>query len=125
MKKIISTKEAPKAIGPYSQAVMVGDIVFVSGQIPIDAKTSELVEQDIEKQTEKVIYNIKSILNEVGLDLENIIKTTVFLNNMDDFAKMNEVYGRYISSHYPARACVEVSRLPKDVLVEIEVIAHR
>ncbi len=123
MKKIIHTNEAPPPVGPYSQAVMVGNLVFTAGQIPLHPQTGNLEENDIRKQTERVIKNVEAVLKAAGSDLSQVIKTTVFLKNMNDFAQMNEVYGKFFSEHPPARSAVEVSRLPKDVLVEIECIA--
>ncbi|MGC9044289.1 MAG: RidA family protein [Myxococcota bacterium] len=126
MKRIISTEKAPRAIGPYSQAVMVNDMLFISGQIPIDPKTGNIVSADIKAQTEQVLKNIIAVLNEAGLTMENVVKTTIFLKDMGKFAEVNEVYkGFFREGSYPARATVEVARLPKDVLVEIEAIAVR
>jgi len=122
-KKTIFTTAAPSPIGPYSQAVMVGDLLFVSGQISIDPANGDLVSGDIEHETRQVMLNIGSILKEAGLNYHNIIKSSIFLKNMGDFAKVNEVYGHFFTGHYPARETVEVSRLPKDVNVEISVIA--
>ncbi len=123
MRDVISTKEAPQAIGPYSQAIKSGDFVFLSGQIAIDPATSNIIQGDISAQTERVLKNIASILAAAGSSLERVVKTTVFLKNMSEFAEMNEVYGRFWKSAPPARSTVEVARLPKDVLVEIDVIA--
>lgn len=124
MKKIISTDRAPKAIGPYSQAVMVNDMLFISGQIPIDPATGNIVSDDIRLQTEQVLRNLVAILKEAGFTVENVVKTTIFLKDMGKFADVNEVYkGFFKEGNYPARATVEVARLPKDVLVEIEAIA--
>lgn len=120
----IETTHAPKAIGPYSQAIQVGDLIFTSGQIPLNPK-GELIEGGIEQQTHQVFQNIQAILEEAGSSLEHVIKTTVFLKNMEHFEPMNQVYATYFSQHQPARSCVEVSRLPKDVLVEVEVIAKK
>ncbi|ADL08535.1 RidA family protein [Thermosediminibacter oceani] len=125
MKKVIKTDMAPKAIGPYSQAVMVGDFLFASGQIAINPATGEIVEGGIEAQTRQVMENVKNILKAANMDFSNVVKTTVFITNMDDFAKVNEIYAEYFSENPPARSCVEVSRLPKGVLIEVEVIAHR
>jgi 2-iminobutanoate/2-iminopropanoate deaminase len=124
--RYIRTDSAPQAIGPYSQAVEAGDFVFLSGQIPIDPKTGEvnLFGGDVAKQTDLVISNIEAILKARGLTLENVVKATVFLSDMGNFAKVNEVYARRFGDHRPARVCVEVSKLPKDVGVEIDVIAH-
>ena len=123
MKKIISTDHAPKAIGPYSQAVVMNGFAFLSGQIAIDPSTNQLMEGDIAAQTARVIENLKGVLEACGSSLEQVVKTTVFLKDMGEFAKMNEVYGRYFSSNAPARATVEAARLPRDVRVEIECIA--
>lgn len=123
MKEIISTDKAPKAIGPYSQAVKVGNFLFISGQIPIDPLTGKIIEGDIREQTKRVLENIKGILESVGGSLENIVKTTVFLKNMDEFSSMNEVYSSYFSKNPPVRSTIEVSRLPRDVSIEIEAIA--
>ncbi|AIM16605.1 MULTISPECIES: RidA family protein [Neobacillus] len=120
--KTIQTKEAPAAIGPYSQGVVVNNLFFSSGQIPLTAEGT-LVTGDIKEQTHQVFRNLKAVLKEAGASLETVVKTTVFIKNMDDFAAVNEVYGEYFATHKPARSCVEVARLPKDVLVEIEVIA--
>ncbi|MBE6066273.1 MAG: RidA family protein [Clostridium lundense] len=127
MKKIISTDLAPKAIGPYSQGIMVGDLVFLSGQIPVDPNTGEIVtgEDAIVAQTHQSMTNVKSILESQGLNFNNVIKSTVFITNMDDFPKVNEVYAQYFEEAYPARSCVQVAKLPKGALVEIEVIAHK
>ncbi|WP_457622697.1 RidA family protein [Persephonella sp.] len=121
--QIIETEKAPKAIGPYSQAVKYESLIFISGQIAIDPETQEFIGGDIVAQTERVMENIKGILEEAGLSFEHIIKTTIYLKDMNDFQKMNEVYGRYFKKHKPARATVEVSNLPKGALVEIEAIA--
>ncbi|ABY94522.1 MULTISPECIES: RidA family protein [Thermoanaerobacter] len=125
MKTIINTDAAPKAIGPYSQAIMVDGFLYTSGQIAIDPATGELVEGGIEAQTERVLENIKAILKAAGMDLNNVIKTTVFVTNMGDFAKINEIYGRYFKDNPPARSLVEVKSLPKGALIEIEVVAHK
>jgi 2-iminobutanoate/2-iminopropanoate deaminase len=123
MKKIISTERAPKAIGPYSQAVISNGWAFLSGQIPLDPATNQIVEGGIGVQTERVLENLKSVLEAAGSSLERVVKTTVYLKDMGEFAIMNEVYGRYFASNPPARATVEVARLPRDVRVEIECIA--
>ena len=123
MKKIISTDHAPKAIGPYSQAVVANGFAFLSGQIPLDPLTNTLIEGDIVAQTEQVMGNLKGLLAACGSSLEQVVKTTVFLKDMGEFAKMNEVYGRYFSENAPARATVEAARLPRDVRVEIECVA--
>ncbi len=122
MKEIISTEKAPGAIGPYSQAVKVGDFVFCSGQIPIDPATGEFVSQEVAAQTEQVIKNLGEVLKAAGTSLDNVVKTTVFLADMNDFAAMNEVYAKHFTEK-PARATVQAARLPRDARVEIEVIA--
>ena len=122
-KKIkINCNEAPAAIGPYSQAIKVGNMVFSSGQIPYDAD-GNLVSEDVQEQARKSLENVKSILEEAGANLSQVVKCTVFIKDMNDFPKINEVYAEFFEEPYPARACVEVARLPKDVLVEIEAIA--
>lgn len=123
MKTIINTNLAPAAIGPYSQAVKVNGFLFVSGQIPIDPITGQIVYGGIETQTYQVMNNLKAILEQEGLSFASVVKTSVFLSNMNDFAKMNKIYGEFFTSEPPARACVEVSRLPRDVNVEIELVA--
>ncbi len=123
MRDVISTKEAPQAIGPYSQAIRANGFVFVSGQVAIDPSTQQVIGRDVAAQTDRVLKNLSAILNTAGSDLEKVVRSTVFLKNMGDFAAMNEVYGRYFNAQPPARSTVEVSRLPKDVLVEIDVIA--
>ncbi len=123
MKKAIATENAPSAIGPYSQGIIVGNMVFVSGQLPIDPKTNSFASDEIKGQTKQSFENAKAILEKAGLSLENVVKTTVFLKNLEDFAQMNEVYSSYFNEPYPARSAFEVSRLPKDALVEIEMIA--
>ena len=122
-KEIISTKNAPGAIGPYSQAIKVSNLVFSSGQIPIDPATGELVNSDIKAATKRVLENLKAILEEAGTSLENVIKTVVYLRDMEDFAAVNEIYSQYFTSKQPARSCVQVAKLPKDAMVEIEVVA--
>ena len=124
MKQVISTKKAPAAIGPYSQAIKVGNIVFTSGQIPIDPATGVFAEGGIKEQTRQSLTNVKAILEEVGLSLANVVKTTVFLADMNDFADMNAVYAEFFAEPYPARSAVAVKTLPKGALVEIEVIAE-
>jgi 2-iminobutanoate/2-iminopropanoate deaminase len=123
MKEVISTKDAPQAIGPYSQAIRANGFVFVSGQVAIDPATQQVIGGDAAAQTDRVFKNLTAILNAAGTGLEKVVRSTVFLKNMGDFAAMNEVYGKYVPSNPPARSTVEVSRLPKDVLVEIDVIA--
>ncbi|MFC4801267.1 RidA family protein [Neobacillus sp. GCM10023253] len=120
----IYTENAPKAIGPYSQGVKVGNLLFLSGQIPIDPETGNVVENDIILQTQQVMKNIKAILESEGLTLNHIVKSTIFLKDMSQFATINEEYGKALGDHRPARSTVEISRLPKDVLIEIEVIAN-
>ncbi|EKN62665.1 RidA family protein [Schinkia azotoformans] len=120
--KAIHTNEAPAAIGPYSQGIIVNNMFYSSGQIPL-TPAGVLVTGDIEAQTHQVFANLKAVLAEAGASLETVIKTTVFIKDMNDFAKLNDVYAEYFGEHKPARSCVEVARLPKDVLVEIEVIA--
>ena len=124
MKEIISTSNAPAAIGPYSQAVKAGNLLFISGQIPLDPATGEVVEGDITVQTHRVLDNVKAILTEAGADFSNVVKTTVFLKDMNDFVPMNRVYAEYYAENCPARSAVQVGRLPKDVSVEIETIAY-
>ena len=121
--KVIHTDKAPAAVGPYSQAILAGNLLFVSGQIPFNPATGEMVQGSIEDETRQCLENGKSILEEAGTTLENVIKATVFIKDMDQFGRINEVYGEYFNAHKPARACVEVARLPKDVNVEIEMIA--
>jgi 2-iminobutanoate/2-iminopropanoate deaminase len=123
MVKAIQTDKSPAAIGPYSQAIQAGDFTFVSGQIPIDPKSGEVVE-GIEAQTKQVLQNLQAILEEAGTDFSKVVKFTIYLDSMDHFGLVNEVYGSYLTEPYPARATVEVSRLPKDVLVEMDVIAY-
>lgn len=123
MRQVISTEKAPSAIGPYSQAIKYGDLVFTSGQIPIDPSTGELVQGEVKEQAEQVIKNLEAVLTAAGSSLEKVIKTTVFIKNMDDFQVINEVYSRFFSASLPARSTVEVARLPKDVKIEIEAIA--
>ena len=122
-KKIISTEQAPKAIGPYSQAVLADGWLFVSGQIPIDPQTNQLLTGDIKEQTEQVLKNLQAVLVSVGGQLTDVVKATVYLKDMNEFAAMNEVYAKYFSGEPPARAAMEVARLPKDVKVEIDAIA--
>jgi 2-iminobutanoate/2-iminopropanoate deaminase len=123
MRDVISTADAPKAIGPYSQAIRANGFVFVSGQVAIDPATQQVIPGDVAAQTERVIKNLSAILKSAGSTLEKVVKSTVFLKNMGDFAAMNEVYGKHFTGAPPARSTVEVARLPKDVLVEIDVIA--
>lgn len=123
MKQIISTPKAPAAIGPYSQAIEVNGFIFTSGVIPINPATGELVTGTIEEQAEQAIHNLSVLLQEAGTSVDNVVKTTVFIKDMNDFSKINEVYATYFTKDYPVRSCVEVARLPKDVLIEIEAIA--
>lgn len=123
MKQIIATETAPKAIGPYSQAVKSGQMLFLSGQIPLDPATGQLIEGDIVAQTERVLENVRAVLAAAGADFNHVVKTTVFLKNMTDFPKMNEVYARFFAENPPARSTVEAARLPRDVQVEIDCIA--
>jgi 2-iminobutanoate/2-iminopropanoate deaminase len=123
-KEIISTSKAPQAIGPYSQAVRAGDFLFCSGQIPMDPETGELVAGAIGNQTERVLKNIRAVLQAAGAGLDRVVRCTVFLSDMNDFAAMNEVYGRFFEKDPPARAAVEVARLPKNVGVEIAAVAY-
>ncbi|KYH28555.1 MULTISPECIES: RidA family protein [Clostridium] len=122
-KQIISTTNAPSAIGPYSQGVKIGNLLFTSGQIPLDPQTGELVNDNIEKATERVMLNLKAILEEAGTSFDKVVKTTVLLKDINDFNKVNEIYGKYFTSEQPARSCFQVGKLPKDALLEIEVIA--
>jgi 2-iminobutanoate/2-iminopropanoate deaminase len=122
-REVVSTPNAPKAIGPYSQAIKANGFVFISGQVPIDPATGNLIEGGIEAQTERVLQNLSAVLQAAGSSWEKVVKTTVFLKNMSEFAQMNEVYGKVFKNAPPARATVEVARLPKDVSVEIDVIA--
>ena len=123
MREVISTNDAPQAIGPYSQAIKANGFVFASGQIAIDPATQQLIGGDVAVQTDRVLKNVSSILKAAGTGLEKVVRSTVFLKNMSDFTAMNEVYGQYFSAAPPARSTVEAARLPKDVLVEIDVIA--
>jgi len=123
MREAVSTPDAPQAIGPYSQAIKAGGFVFTAGQVAIDPATGQVVPGEVSAQTERVMKNLAAILKAAGSGLEKVVRSTVFLRNMNDFAAMNEVYGRYFASAPPARSTVEVARLPKDVLVEIDVIA--
>jgi 2-iminobutanoate/2-iminopropanoate deaminase len=123
MKETVSTNNAPGAIGPYSQAVKTGGLVFCSGQIPIDPATGEFVSENVAEQTEQVLKNLSEVLTAAGSGLDQVVKTTVFLADMNDFAEMNEVYGRFFSENKPARATVQAARLPRDARVEIECIA--
>lgn len=122
MKKVISTEKAPAAIGPYSQAIEVNGMVYTSGVIPVNPATGE-IPAEVQGQAEQAFSNLSNLLEEVGSSMENVVKTTVFIKEMDDFGKINEIYADYFTKPYPARSCVEVARLPKDVLLEIEAIA--
>lgn len=122
-KKVVIAEGAPKAIGPYSAGILIGDFIFTSGQLGISPITGSIVEGGIEEETKQALENLNMILQAAGSNLRNVVKTTVFLKNMDDFAKMNEVYAKYFSEKYPARSAFQVARLPKDGLVEIEAIA--
>ena len=124
MKEVINTKAAPAAIGPYSQAIKVGNLVYTSGQIPIDSTTGNFVDGGIKEQTRQSLLNVQAILKEVGLSMSNVIKTTVFFADMNDFADMNAIYAEFFSEPYPARSAVAVKTLPKGALVEIEVVAE-
>ncbi|ALM79459.1 reactive intermediate/imine deaminase [Helicobacter pylori] len=123
MKEVIHSTLAPKAIGPYSQAIATNDLVFVSGQLGIDVSTGEFKGADIHAQTTQSMENIKAILKEAGLGMDSVVKTTILLKSLDDFAVVNEIYGSYFKEPYPARATFQVAKLPKDALVEIEAIA--
>ena len=123
MKETISTENAPGAIGPYSQAVRTGNLVFCSGQIPIDPATGEFISNDVAEQTRQVLKNLSAVLEAAGTDLNNVVKTTVFLADMNDFTAMNEIYAEFFSDNKPARATVQAARLPRDARVEIECIA--
>jgi 2-iminobutanoate/2-iminopropanoate deaminase len=123
MKTIINTLEAPAPIGPYSQAVRTGNLVFVSGQIALDPGTGKMIQHDIVAEAKQVMQNISAILKEAGMGFENVVKTTIFLKNIGDFARVNEVYGSFFSGDFPARETIEVARLPKEANVEISVVA--
>ena len=125
MKKIIATDKAPAAVGPYSQAVQFGNLLFVSGQIALDPKSGEIVGGEIEAQTRQVLENVKAIVESTGMTLKNVLKCSCFLNDMDNFARFNSVYNSYFEDSLPARETVEVGRLPKDVLVEVSVICGK
>ncbi|QHQ60013.1 hypothetical protein Ana3638_03805 [Anaerocolumna sedimenticola] len=123
MKKVISTTKAPAAIGPYSQAIEINNMVYTSGVIPINPEDGTIVEGDITVQAERVLKSLSALLESCGTSMDHVVKTTVFIKNMNDFAAMNEVYAKFFTKDCPARSCVEVARLPKDVLIEIEAIA--
>ena len=122
-KEVIISKKAPAAIGPYSPALKVGNLIFASGQISINPKTGEMIEGDIEAKTRMALENLKAVLEPYSIDIENVVKTTVFLKDMNNFSRINKIYGEYFKEKFPARSCVEVSRLPKDAEIEIEAIA--
>ena len=123
-KKIIQPAKSPKAVGPYNHAVRVGDLLFCAGQIPIDPATGDLVAGDAKAQTERVLQNVKAILDDQGLTFANVVKSTVFLTNLADFAAMNEVYAKHFTTDFPARSTIQVAALPKGANVEIEIVAH-
>lgn len=123
-KQIIKPKNSPAAVGPYNHAVRVGDLLFTAGQIPIEPATGNLVAGDIKAQTERVLQNLKAILDDQGLTFANVVKSTVFMTNLADFAAMNEVYAKYFTENFPARSTIQVAALPKGASVEIEVVAH-
>jgi 2-iminobutanoate/2-iminopropanoate deaminase len=125
MKKIINTSNAPKAIGPYSQAVWAGDLLFLSGQIALCPETGAFLNSSLEEESHQVMKNIKSILNAAEMDYQNIIKTSIFLKDMNDFAEVNQIYASYLAEPFPARETVEVARLPKDARIEISIIAKK
>jgi 2-iminobutanoate/2-iminopropanoate deaminase len=122
-KEVIISKKAPVAIGPYSPALKVGNLIFASGQIPVDPKTGKMIEGEIEAQARIALDNLKAVLEPYSIGLENVVKTTVFLKDMNNFTRVNKVYGEYFKDKFPARSCIEVSRLPKDAEIEIEAIA--
>ncbi|MDK7754013.1 MULTISPECIES: RidA family protein [Staphylococcus] len=121
--KVVNTSKAPEALGPYSHATVINGLVFTSGQIPLNLD-GEIVSDDVKAQTKQVLENVKVVLDEAGSDIDSVIKATIFIDDMNEFQNINEVYGEYFAKHQPARSCVEVARLPKDVKVEIEVIAE-
>ena len=123
MKEVVKTNDAPQAIGPYSQAIKANGFIFISGQIPIDPATGDLVEGDVNKQADRVLQNLRAILKAAGSSIEKVVRTTVFLQNMSDFAAMNQAYATFFTAQQPARSTVEVAQLPRNVLVEIDVIA--
>ncbi len=122
-KKVVYTEKAPKPIGPYSQAIIVGDFIFTSGQIPIDPKTNQIVQGDIKEQTRQVLENLKAVLEEAGATLDDVVKVTIYMKDLGEFTQMNDVYSQYFKNSPPARTTVEVSRLPRDVKIEIDLIA--
>lgn len=125
MIKIIETKKAPAAVGPYSQAIEVGNLIFTSGQLPIIPQTGDLISDNIEKATQRSLENIKEILEAAGSSLDKVVKVNIFISDMSNFSKVNEVYAKYFTKNKPARSCVEVSKLPKDGIIEIEAIAEK
>lgn len=125
MAKVISTDKAPVAIGPYSQAVEYGGMIYTSGMIPINPATGELVAGSVEEQAEQAISNLEALLTAAGSSIEKVVKTVVFISNMEDFSKINEIYAKHFKEPYPARSCVQVARLPKDVAIEIEAVAEK
>ena len=125
MKKVIETKNAPAAIGPYSQAIQAGDFIYVSGQIPVDPETGALIDKLIADQTGQSLKNLKAVLEAAGYSLQDVIKTTVFITDMANFATVNSVYAKYFEKDCPARSCVAVKELPKDALIEIEAVAYK
>jgi 2-iminobutanoate/2-iminopropanoate deaminase len=124
LKKIIHSKRAPEPIGPYSQAIQLDNLIFASGQVAIDPETGNLINGDVKIQTKRVLENLRAVLEEAGASLDTVVKTTIYLKQMDDFAVVNEIYAGYFNRSLPARSTVEVARLPKDVLIEIDCIAH-
>ncbi len=124
MKKIIHSKRAPEPIGPYSQAIQLDNLIFTSGQVAIDPETGNLINGDVKIQTKRVLENLRAVLEEAGASLDTVVKTTIYLKQMDDFAVVNEIYAGYFNRSLPARSTIEVARLPKDVLIEIDCIAH-
>lgn len=125
MKKVISTDQAPAAIGPYSQAIEIGNLIFTSGMIPINPVTGELVTGSVEAQAEQAFTNLKNLIEASGASMDKVIKTVVFIRDMEDFGKINEIYAEYFPEPYPARSCVEVARLPKDVALEVEAVVEK
>lgn len=122
-KQMVFTEKAPKAIGPYSQAIKVGNMVFTSGQLPLNPETGELIQDSIKSEAKQALENLKAVLEETGASLNDVVKVTVFIKDMNQFGEINEVYGQYFTDHKPARSCVEVARLPKDANIEIEAVA--
>lgn len=124
MKKAINTSKAPKAVGPYAQAQAFRDLLFTSGQVPLDPETGAVVGNDVKTQAQRVFENLRAVLDQAGASFDTVLKTTCYLDNMEDFAAFNEIYAHYLGESLPARSCVEVARLPKDVLCEVELIAY-